>query len=90
MALGARPVQVLAGVMRGGLLLTGLGLGLGVVATFVATRFSGAVLAGLAGGLEPRVAAGAAGLLLGVAAAACYLPARRATRVDPMRTLRAE
>lgn len=90
MALGARPAQVMAQVLRGGLFLTAIGLVVGSAALVVLLRVQLAALSGLASGLEPKVAAGAIVVLVGVAMAACLIPARRATRVDPMQALRAE
>jgi putative ABC transport system permease protein len=65
------------------------GLAVGVPTAFLAARFISSLLFGIG----PRDAisfVGATGLLLGVALVACYLPARRATRVDPMVALRWE
>ena len=76
-------------VLRMGLKLVGLGIGLGLLATFVVTR----VLAKQLWGVSPRdpVTLGAAVAVVALAGlAACYLPARRATKVDPMIALRYE
>jgi hypothetical protein len=87
LALGAQPRAVMAMVMRAGLVLTAAGVVVGSVAALVATRF----LAGLIyGGADPIVFAAAALFLGGVAMLASYLPARRATRVDPMTALRCQ
>jgi predicted permease len=89
MALGARRGNVVALVAREGALLVGLGVALGVAGALAATRALGAVLFGVSPH-DPTTLAGAA-LLLGAAAAlATWLPARRATQVDPMQALRDE
>lgn len=88
-ALGARKVDVLKLVSREGLRLTLAGAVIGLLGAFALCR----VLVGLLHGLAPSAApvlAGAVLLLAAVAALACWLPARRATRVDPMIALRAE
>jgi putative ABC transport system permease protein len=89
MALGARPVDVLRLVIRQGMLLTFAGLVLGVVAGTFVTR----VLTDMLFGVTPRdplTFVGVPVLLLGVAFLACYIPARRATRIDPLIALRYE
>lgn len=89
MALGARPAEVLRMVFRRGLGLILAGLASGVVAALGATR----LLRSLLYGVEPADPAtfGAIVLVLGsAAAAAIWLPARRATRVDPVEAIRAE
>ena len=89
MALGAGHRNVQWMVLRMGLKLVGLGVVLGLVATFVVTR----VLANQLWGVSPRdpVTLGAAVAVVTLAGlAACYLPARRATKVDPMIALRYE
>jgi putative ABC transport system permease protein len=89
MALGAQPVDVLRLVIRQGLLLTFAGLGIGMVAGMFATR----VLTDMLFGVTPRdpvTFIGVPVLLLLVALLACYVPARRATRIDPLIALRYE
>ncbi|HWG53474.1 MAG TPA: ADOP family duplicated permease [Gemmatimonadaceae bacterium] len=88
-ALGAQPEQLMRGVMLSGLTTTMIGVVLGIVAALA----GGKAIAALLNGVSPRdpaVLAGAALVLLIVALAASYFPARRATRVDPMDALRAE
>jgi ABC-type antimicrobial peptide transport system permease subunit len=88
-ALGATSRQVLAMVMREGMLLAGLGVAIGLVGAVWLTRFAATLLYGVTpGDVLTRVAVAA---VLGIAAAlACWLPARRATRVDPLVALRSE
>ena len=89
MALGAQPVHVLGLVIRQGMLLTIAGLVVGIVAGTFVTR----VLTDMLFGVTPRdplTFAGVPVLLLVVAFLACYIPARRATRIDPLIALRYE
>jgi len=88
-ALGAAPRQVLAPVMREGLILAVVGIGIGLVGAFAATKALSAFLFGV-GTSDPVTFGGVALLLLGVATAASYIPSRRALRVDPVIALRAE
>jgi len=89
MALGAVQGDVVWLVMREVLMLVGTGLVLGLVASWAAGRLIGSQLYGVTAN-DPVTIAGAAGLLLAVALLAGYLPARRATRVNPVRALRYE
>jgi len=89
MALGARAGNVQGMVLREGLLLAFTGVVLGIAGAFALTRVLAKLLHGIAP-TDPATFVGAALLLMTVAAAACYLPARRATRVDPMVALRSE
>jgi ABC-type antimicrobial peptide transport system permease subunit len=89
MALGAKPVDVLRLVIRQGMGLTIIGLIVGVAAGSVVTRVLSDMLYGV-GTRDPFVFAGAPLLLLVVAFLACYIPARRATRIDPLVALRYE
>jgi putative ABC transport system permease protein len=89
MALGARPLDVLQAVMSRGLLLTGLGVGFGLLAAIAAGRALSTLLFEVSPA-DPLTLVSVA-VLLGLSALfACFWPARRATRVDPMITLRAE
>ena len=89
MALGADRGSVLGLVIRQGLVLTAMGVGLGLAAGAAGAQVLRSLLFGVSP-LDP-VAFGGAALLFGVVSlAASYLPARRAARVDPMRALRAE
>jgi putative ABC transport system permease protein len=89
MALGAQPGDVLRLVVREGLRLTLLGALIGGVASVAAARWVASDLYGIKA-WDPLTLAGVAALLISVALLACYVPARRATRVDPMRALRYE
>jgi putative ABC transport system permease protein len=89
MALGAARVGVLAMIVREGVLTAAIGIVMGLGAAALATRMMQDLLVGITP-RDPLTFAGGAVLLLLIAAAASYLPARRATRVDPMVALRAE
>ncbi|MDQ3171972.1 MAG: ABC transporter permease [Acidobacteriota bacterium] len=85
-ALGATPGSILRLVMGNGAKIAALGTGIGLLASFLAGRALRSLLFSTAPS-DPAVLAGAAGLLGVTAMLACYLPARRASRVDPVRTL---
>jgi len=89
MALGSRPVGILTLVLREGLALTLLGLAGGFAGAFLASRSIRALLFGVAP-LEPAVLGAIAVLLLVVALCACWVPAHRAMRLDPLAALREE
>lgn len=89
MALGARPADVLRMVMKQGLVLLLLGTAVGAVAGAGAAQLMKGALVGV-GPFDPQAFAAAGGLLLLVTLAACWIPARRATRVDPITALRYE
>ncbi len=89
LALGATPWQVCSLVLRQGVVLTVAGIACGaVIATAAARLVSGLLFETSA--TDPIIYAGLAALLLTIAALACYVPARRAMRVDPMGALRAD
>ncbi len=89
MALGAERRQVLAMVTRHGLTVTGIGLAAGLAGALALTRAVESLLYGVSP-TDPATFAVVTLLLGGVAFLACYLPARRATRLDPMNVLRGE
>jgi putative ABC transport system permease protein len=89
MALGALPRNVLVMVLGEGLWLTLAGILGGVACAALLTHLMTTLLFGVSA-TDPAVYAGISGLLLAVALAACFLPARRATKVDPMVALRYE
>jgi len=89
MALGAQRAQVLALVLRTGLMLTAVGIALGLAAAVAGTRLLQGMLFGITP-LDPRTFIAVSLLFALVAALASYVPARRATKVDPMVALRSE
>jgi putative ABC transport system permease protein len=89
MALGAQRGEILRMVVRQGMLLALIGLAIGVPSALVLTRLLTSLLFQITPA-DPLTFAGVAALLVAVALAACYIPARRATRVDPMVALRYE
>jgi ABC-type antimicrobial peptide transport system permease subunit len=89
MAIGAQRSDVLGLVLASGLKLVAVGVVLGLAGAFALTRLLQALLFGVTAH-DPVAFAGNAALLFAVATAACLLPAARATRVDPMATLRAD
>ncbi len=88
-ALGATPGDVAGLVLRQGLALAAIGLALGLVGSWAATRLLTGMLFEVKPG-DPLTYAGVTVLLAAVALAASYLPARRATKVDPLIALRQE
>jgi predicted permease len=89
MALGARAMDVFGMVIRQGLLLAGIGVALGILGALWLTQALSGMLYGVTA-RDPVTFAAVALVLLATALAACYIPARRATRVDPMVALRCE
>ena len=88
-ALGARPQHILSMVLRQGLLLATVGIAFGVVIALALTRFMSSLLFGVSTA-DPLTFACVSILLVFVALLACYIPARRAMKVDPMVALRYE
>ena len=89
MAIGAAPLNIVRMVMRQGMTMAGVGLVIGLAAALAGTRFIEILLFGVTP-TDPLVFAGVPLLLAAVAAMACYIPARRAIKVDPLSALRSE
>jgi macrolide transport system ATP-binding/permease protein len=89
MALGARPIDVFRMVLDKGIRMVGVGLVLGIAGALALTRALGSLLYGV-GSADPATYIVTAVVLVAVATLACYVPARRATRVDPATALRNE
>jgi len=89
MALGAQPQKVLGLVLGHGLRLVLVGLAIGLAASFALTRALAGQLFGISA-TDPLTYAGVAILLVVVALLACYIPARRAMRIDPVSAMRCE
>jgi ABC-type antimicrobial peptide transport system permease subunit len=89
MALGAERQDVLKLVLGKGMIFALIGLGIGIAGAIGLTRFMSSLVFKVSV-TDPATFAVIALLLLLVAAAACYLPARRASKVDPMEALRCE
>ncbi len=89
MALGARRVDVIKSVVGQGMALAVIGIGIGLVGAFLVTRLMETLLFNVEP-TDPATFGGIALLLLGVAFLACCVPARRATKVDPVVALRTD
>ena len=88
-ALGAQNSDVLKLVMRQGVVIVAVGLTLGLLGSLAVTRLLAGLLVGISP-TDPQTLIGASFLLAGVTMLACYLPARKATKVDPLVALRHE
>jgi len=89
MALGANVCDVLRMIVSQGMRMVIIGLALGLTAAFALTRLFASLLLGV-GTTDPLTFAGVALLLATIALLACWIPARRATKVDPLLALRQE
>jgi len=89
MALGAAPTNILGLVLKQGVLLTGFGVAVGLIAALMLTRLMASLLFGVTS-TDPITYLGVSALLAAVAILATYIPARRATQVDPIKILRYE
>lgn len=89
LALGATPAKVLWLVMRQGMLLTVAGLAIGLLGALALSRFVQSLLFSTAPD-DPMTFVAVSGILLAVAAVACFVPARKVTEIDPMIALRSE
>ena len=89
LALGAPSTNVRALIIRQGMLLTAVGLAGGLTSSLLVAPVLQSMLINLPA-TDPVTFVGVSGLLIAIALLACYVPARRATRIDPIATLRAE
>jgi len=89
MALGAQVADVLKLVLRQGIFLALVGVGLGLALSVALTRLLKSLLFGVSA-TDPLILAGVALLVTFIAVLACYIPARRAMKVDPLEALRYE
>jgi len=89
MALGAQVGNVMRLVMKGGLVIAAVGVAIGLAGAFALTRLMSSLLFDVAP-TDKATFAGVSLALLLIALAACYIPARRATKVDPLQALRYE
>ena len=88
-ALGAAPANILKLILRGGMTTVTLGLLIGIAGVFSLTQLLASLLYGV-GDRDPLTIGGVAAMLGLVALVACYLPARKATKVNPLIALRAD
>ncbi len=89
MSLGAEPRRVVREVVREGMILALVGAGVGLALAFAGAQVLRSLLFGV-GALDPMTFGAVPAVLLAVALVASYLPARRASRIDPVRALKAE
>jgi putative ABC transport system permease protein len=89
MAIGAQPADVFRMVLSQGMMLAAIGVAIGLISAFLLTRLMRTMLFGIEP-TDPVTFASIAILLSAVALIACYIPGRRATKVDPVVSLRYE
>jgi putative ABC transport system permease protein len=89
MALGARPLDVQLGIMGEGFTVVGIGFGIGLASSIALAKVMSSLIFGVSP-LDPTTFVGIAGLLALVALFACYVPARRAMKIEPAIILRGE
>jgi putative ABC transport system permease protein len=89
MALGAQPSSVLGLVLGHGMILVAAGLAIGLAAAYAAAGLMGSLVVGVSTH-DPVTFAGTASVLGVIALLASYIPARRATRIDPLIALRTD
>ena len=89
LALGAQPKDIFKMIVGHGMILTVLGLAIGLATAFVLTPVMASLLYGV-GSTDPLIFVAVSFLLAGIAFLACFIPARRASSVDPMAALRYE
>jgi len=89
MALGAKTSQVLGLILKDGLVLASLGVGIGLAGAYALTRLMSSLLFDVKP-TDAQTFATVSGLLIFVALMACFVPAKRATKVDPLVALRYE
>ena len=88
-ALGAERLDILRLVLGHGLTLAAIGTGIGLIASLIVVRLMSSMLYGVTPS-DPAAFAGSAALVILVALAACWIPARRAASIDPIKALRIE
>jgi putative ABC transport system permease protein len=89
MALGAQRRQIMNMIIGRGMLITNIGLAIGLLGSFILTRILASLVFGISA-LDPLTFLGAAAIFVGVALMASYLPARQASKVDPLRVFKTQ